>query len=107
MTSILCICCCQNGSNDHIVNDKLAFMSQLKRKELARSHVTNDVETGSRSSSKLEGMRDNDDGQDDVFIVELEKKDTGIGLGLIDGLVCRLLVNSMLFRIFVTNSIVI
>ena len=32
-------------------------------------------------------MRENDDRQDDVFIVELEKGDDGIGLGLIDGLV--------------------
>ena len=37
--------------------------------------------------TKLEGMRENDDRQDDVFIVELEKGGGGIGLGLIDGLV--------------------
>ena len=36
---------------------------------------------------KLEGMREYGDRQDDVFIVELEKGDGGIGLGLIDGLV--------------------
>lgn len=41
----------------------------------------------------LEGMRENDDRQDDVFIVELDKDDDGIGLGLIDGLV-RILVCS-------------
>lgn len=41
-------------------------------------------------SSKLEGMRDANDGQDDVFIVELEKSEAGIGLGLIDGLVSSL-----------------
>ncbi|XP_074638048.1 ras-associating and dilute domain-containing protein-like [Acropora palmata] len=34
----------------------------------------------------LEGMRESDDRQDDVFIVELDKDDDGIGLGLIDGL---------------------
>ena len=77
----------QSGENDHRVNDKLKFMSQLKRNEMVLSHVVDDVDGGAGPQRKLEGMRDGDDAQDDVFIVELDKKNTGIGLGLIDGLV--------------------
>lgn len=64
-------------------------MSHLQRNDLHlhRTDLPDDVETGSNSDRKLEGMRDGDDPQDDVFIVELEKKSSGIGLGLIDGLV--------------------
>ncbi|KAK3710657.1 hypothetical protein QZH41_011014, partial [Actinostola sp. cb2023] len=76
----------ESGENDHRVNDKLKFMSQLKRNEMALSHVVDDVDGGAGPQRKLEGMRDGDDAQDDVFIVELDKKNTGIGLGLIDGL---------------------
>ena len=39
----------------------------------------------------LEGMRGGDDGQDDVFIVELERGNSGLGLGLIDGLVSTII----------------
>lgn len=65
-----------------------------KAKLLSRLRNEFDVDLGgeipggtSDSPAKLEGMRENDDRQDDVFIVELEKGDEGIGLGLIDGLV--------------------
>lgn len=65
-----------------------------KAKLLSRLRNESDVDLGgeipggtSDSPAKLEGMRENDDRQDDVFIVELEKGDEGIGLGLIDGLV--------------------
>ena len=34
-----------------------------------------------------DGYRNGNDSQDDVFVVELEKGDSGIGVGLIDGLV--------------------
>lgn len=64
-----------------------------KAKLLSRLRNESDVDLGgeipggtSDSPAKLEGMRENDDRQDDVFIVELEKGDEGIGLGLIDGL---------------------
>lgn len=42
---------------------------------------------GTRDRVILEGMRSGDDRQDDVFIVELERGSSGLGLGLIDGLV--------------------
>lgn len=65
-----------------------------KAKLLSRLRNESDVDLGgevpggtSGSPAKLEGMRETDDRQDDVFIVELEKGDEGIGLGLIDGLV--------------------
>lgn len=46
-----------------------------------------DIPTGANGfPAKMEGMRETGDRQDDVFIVELEKGDDGIGLGLIDGL---------------------
>lgn len=65
-------------------------MSHLQRNDQHRSDLLDDEETGSNSDRKLEGMRDGDDSQDDVFIVELEKKSSGIGLGLIDGLVRKI-----------------
>ncbi|XP_077865256.1 ras-associating and dilute domain-containing protein-like [Saccoglossus kowalevskii] len=34
----------------------------------------------------MERLRETDDGQEDVFVVDLVKEDNGIGLGLIDGL---------------------
>lgn len=57
----------------------------------------------------LEGMRENDDRQDDVFIVELDKDDDGIGLGLIDGLVRILVCSSEMLdcmtKCFVTHGV--
>ena len=65
-----------------------------KAKLLSRLRNESDVDiageipgSANDSPARLEGMRENDDRQDDVFIVELEKGDDGIGLGLIDGLV--------------------
>ncbi|XP_078347345.1 ras-associating and dilute domain-containing protein-like isoform X2 [Oculina patagonica] len=63
-----------------------------KAKLLSRLRNESDVdiadipETANGFQAKIEGMRETDDRQDDVFIVELEKGDDGIGLGLIDGL---------------------
>ena len=54
-----------------------------------------DIPTGANGfPAKMEGMRETGDRQDDVFIVELEKGDDGIGLGLIDGLVRSLFLNN-------------
>ena len=66
-----------------------------KAKLLSRLRNESDVDLGNDVApastngftTKLEGMREDDDRQDDVFIVELMKGDDGIGLGLIDGLV--------------------
>lgn len=64
-----------------------------KAKLLSRLRNESDVDIADIPASangfpaKMEGMRETDDRQDDVFIVELEKGDDGIGLGLIDGLV--------------------
>ncbi|XP_077980052.1 ras-associating and dilute domain-containing protein-like [Glandiceps talaboti] len=43
-------------------------------------------ETQKQCMEKVEGLRDSSDSQDDVFVVDLVKEDSGIGLGLIDGL---------------------
>lgn len=66
-----------------------------KAKLLSRLRNESDVDLGDDLTpantngfpATLDGMRHNDDRQDDVFIVELEKGGDGIGLGLIDGLV--------------------
>lgn len=66
-----------------------------KAKLLSRLRNESDVDHGDDLAlgntngfpPRLEGMRENDDRQDDVFIVELDKGVDGIGLGLIDGLV--------------------
>ena len=71
-----------------------------KAKLLSRLRNESDVDiagipTGANGfPSKMEGMRETDDREDDVFIVELDKGDDGIGLGLIDGLVSSLLFNN-------------
>ena len=71
-----------------------------KAKLLSRLRNESDVDIADIPASanglptKMEGMRETDDRQDDVFIVELEKGNDGIGLGLIDGLVRSLFVNS-------------
>lgn len=65
-----------------------------KAKLLSRLRNESDVDHGDDLAlgntngfpPRLEGMRENDDRQDDVFIVELDKGVDGIGLGLIDGL---------------------
>jgi len=71
-----------------------------KAKLLSRLRNESDVDIADIPASangfpaKMEGMRETDDRQDDVFVVELEKGDDGIGLGLIDGLVRSLLLNN-------------
>ena len=71
-----------------------------KAKLLSRLRNESDVDIADVPSSangfpaKMEGMRETDDRQDDVFVVELEKGNDGIGLGLIDGLVRSLLLYS-------------
>lgn len=71
-----------------------------KAKLLSRLRNESDVDIADVPASangfptKMEGMGETDDRQDDVFIVELEKGDDGIGLGLIDGLVSSLFLHS-------------
>lgn len=66
---------------------KAKLLSRLRNE--SGVDLGNDVVSASTNgfTTKLEGMREDDDRQDDVFIVELMKGDDGIGLGLIDGLV--------------------
>ena len=68
---------------------KAKLLSRLRNE--AHVDLGDDLEpahtNGFTNKVTVEGMRENDDRQDDVFIVELDKDDDGIGLGLIDGLV--------------------
>lgn len=67
---------------------KAKLLSRLRNE--AHVDLGDDLEpahtNGFSNKVTVEGMRENDDRQDDVFIVELDKDDDGIGLGLIDGL---------------------
>lgn len=59
------------------------------RQRVEPEDTTHRNATRNQDDSELEeeGYRKGGDDQDDVFVVELEKGDSGIGVGLIDGLV--------------------
>lgn len=81
-----------------------------KAKLLSRLRNESDVdiadipESANGFQAKVEGMRETDDRQDDVFIVELEKGDDGIGLGLIDGLV-RVVISFLATRLLCRTGV--
>ena len=72
----------KSASCDNITN---------KNRTSSKGRKSNDAgqtpEAEVSSNPDEEGFRRGSDAQDDVFVVELEKGDSGIGVGLIDGLV--------------------
>ena len=76
-----------DDANALLKAEKMAQLDEDSKNKMVPSGHTPVLVGGTRNRVILEGMRSGDDGQDDVFIVELERGNSGLGLGLIDGLV--------------------
>ena len=77
----------KSASCDNIPNQNRGSRKSRKSRDAGK---VPDVQVSSNTSDKdpdEDGFRRGSDTQDDVFVVELEKGDSGIGVGLIDGLV--------------------
>ncbi|XP_066291863.1 ras-associating and dilute domain-containing protein-like [Branchiostoma lanceolatum] len=79
--------------------------------ETPRGKPDDDISGNQNGSSRkssvvglLEGIRRKDDGQDEVFVVDLGRSPTGLGLGLIDGLYTPLKSPGIYVRTLVPNG---
>ena len=77
----------KSASWDNIANRDRTSGKGRRSRDAGQNPEAEVLSNPSEKDSEEEGFRRGSDTQDDVFVVELEKGDTGIGVGLIDGLV--------------------
>ena len=76
----------KSASCDNITDQNRGSKKGRKSRDAGKNPDA-EIPSNASDDDPNEGFRRDSDAQDDVFVVELEKGDSGIGVGLIDGLV--------------------